>query len=92
MNKLTNVNIENLTMLPSPAQVCSELPIALDSASRVIESRQVVKDILTGRDPRHMIIVGPCSIHEPAAAIEYAKQLKKISDEMRDRIYIVMRA
>ena len=92
MNKLTNVNIENLTMLPSPAQVCSELPIALDSASRVIESRQVVKDILTGRDPRHMIIVGPCSIHEPAAAIEYAKQLKKIADEVSDRIYIVMRA
>ena len=92
MSRITNINIENMTMLPAPAQVCSELPMGIDSCERVAESRRIVQAILSGADKRHMAIVGPCSIHDPAAAIEYADKLKALADEVSDRIYIVMRA
>lgn len=92
MKKINNVNIESLNMLPAPAQVCSELPVGLSSMVRVAEHRQVVEDIIAGRDKRHMVIVGPCSIHDQAGAIEYAERLKRLADEVQDRIFIVMRA
>ena len=92
MSRITNINIENMTMLPAPAQVCSELPMGLDSIERVAESREIVQAILSGADKRHMAIVGPCSIHDPVAALEYAEKLKALADEVSDRIYIVMRA
>lgn len=92
MQKITNVNIQNLNLLPAPAQVCSELPMGVDSVARVAASRQTVMDILDQKDKRLMVIVGPCSIHDPAAAIEYAAKLKALSDEVSDRLFIIMRA
>ncbi len=92
MKKITNVNIENLNLLPAPAQVCSELPMGVDGMAKVAESRQTVMDIIDGRDKRHMVIVGPCSIHDPAGAVEYAEKLKRLADQVSDRIYLVMRA
>ncbi len=92
MQKITNVNIESLTLLPAPAQVCSELPMDVESMGKVAASRRAVMDILEKRDKRLMVIVGPCSIHDPAAALEYAAKLKKLSDAVSDRILIIMRA
>ena len=53
--------------------------------------REIVRNILDRKDPRLLIVVGPCSIHDPTAAIDYAKRLKQLSDEVNDSLYIVMR-
>jgi len=80
MQKINNVNIENLTLLPAPAQVRSELPVGVREVASIASARQTVREILDGRDKRLMVIVGPCSIHDPSAALEYAAKLKKLSD------------
>ncbi len=92
MRKITNVNIESLNMLPAPAQVCSELPMGLESMVQVATHRQEVIDILAGRDKRHMVILGPCSIHSQAGAVEYAQRVKTLSEQVKDRMLLVMRA
>ncbi len=92
MRKITNLNIESMSLLPAPLQVCSELPMSVASVARIAEHRQTVMDIIDGRDRRLMVIVGPCSIHDPAAALEYASKLKKLSDEVSDQIFVIMRA
>lgn len=92
MRKITNLNIESMSLLPAPLQVCSELPMGLDSVARIAEHRQTVMDIIDGRDRRLMAIVGPCSIHDPVAAIEYATKLKKLAEEVSDQIFVIMRA
>ena len=91
MLKSNNVNIASRSLLSPPGAVRSELPLSLDAVMKVVSDRQTVMDILDGRDKRIMMIVGPCSIHDPAAAIEYAELLKKLSEDVADRFYIIMR-
>jgi 3-deoxy-7-phosphoheptulonate synthase len=86
-----NINISQRSVLPSPGSIRSELPLSLNSVMQVIKSRQEICDILDGKSDRLMVIVGPCSIHDPAAALEYAARLKKLSDEVSDRLLLVMR-
>ena len=66
--------------------------LSLDAVIKVMEARQEICDILDGKSKKFMMIVGPCSIHDPEAAIEYAERLKALSEEVKDRILIVMRA
>ena len=91
MLKSNNVNIASRSLLSPPGAVRSELPLSLVAVMKVVSDRQTVMDILDGRDKRIMMIVGPCSIHDPAAAIEYAERLKKLSEDVADRFYIIMR-
>lgn len=86
-----NLNITSRSVLSSPGAIRSELPLALDAVMKVIRDRGAICDILDGRDNRLLMIVGPCSIHDPAAALEYARKLKALSDEVSDRILLVMR-
>ena len=86
-----NVNISNRSVLPSPGAIRSELPLSLESVMKVVDARRQINDILDGRDRRLMVIVGPCSIHEPAAALEYAARLKTLAEEVSDRLLVVMR-
>ncbi len=86
-----NVNISSRSVLPSPGSIRSELPLSQEAVLKIIRSRQEVCDILEGRDRRLMAIVGPCSIHDPEAAFEYATRLKRLADKVRDGLLIIMR-
>ncbi|NOY43166.1 MAG: 3-deoxy-7-phosphoheptulonate synthase [Planctomycetes bacterium] len=88
---IQDVNILGTTPLTSPADLKRELPLTDALARSVYESRETAKDILSGKDRRVIAIVGPCSIHNPQSAIEYAQRLAPIADEVRDRIVVVMR-
>ena len=68
-----------------------ELPLPESARELVTRSRQVVKDILDGRDPRLFAVVGPCSIHDTELALEYGKRLKALADKVADDIFVIMR-
>lgn len=89
--KVSNVHVVETTPLPSPAELCRELPRSDEQAEFLGAARDQVRDILTGKDPRFLLIIGPCSIHDPEACMEYARKLKVLSDEVQDRILVVMR-
>jgi 3-deoxy-7-phosphoheptulonate synthase len=74
-----------------PVFLDEELPISERASSTVFQARNQVSDILAGRDPRLLVIVGPCSIHDAAAARDYAAQLKPLIAELADSLCIVMR-
>jgi len=75
----------------SPDQLKNELPITEDSSDLVYRSREGIRDILHGRDQRIIAIVGPCSIHDPDAAVDYARRLAALSHAIRDDVLVVMR-
>ncbi|MDD3153871.1 MAG: 3-deoxy-7-phosphoheptulonate synthase [Victivallaceae bacterium] len=91
MRKTNNINISSSRDLPAPGEISSELPLSLPAAAQVTASRDEIKELIQGKKGRFMLIVGPCSIHDPAGAIEYARRLKALSDKVSDRIMIVMR-
>jgi len=88
---ISNLNVESQDLLPTPAQIKIDLPLAEDVENIVLEGRHTIQSILDHKDHRLFIVVGPCSIHDTEAAIEYAKKLKVLADELKDTLYIVMR-
>lgn len=89
---LDNQHIIEIKPLPSPREVRTKLPITDQAAALVVETRKAIQNILHGHDrERLLVIVGPCSIHDPNAAYEYAAKLKPVADALRDRFLIVMR-
>jgi 3-deoxy-7-phosphoheptulonate synthase len=90
--KIANRNILEATPLVSPNAVQQTLPITPAAADVVLNTRQGIRDVIHGRDKKRLlIVVGPCSIHDPAAAFEYAEKLKKVVDRTRNELIIVMR-
>lgn len=77
--------------VPSPAQVRTELPLDDAAADSIRRHRNEVGDIVAGRDSRLLIVVGPCSVHDPAAALDYAQRLAPLTERYADRLKIVMR-
>ncbi|UPW10795.1 3-deoxy-7-phosphoheptulonate synthase [Gordonia terrae] len=77
--------------IPSPDTVRSELPLSARRAVAVQRDRDEIADILAGRDDRLLVIVGPCSVHDPIAAIDYARRLAPLADAYAERLKIVMR-
>ncbi|HEY5740312.1 MAG TPA: 3-deoxy-7-phosphoheptulonate synthase, partial [Gammaproteobacteria bacterium] len=92
MSKLENVNIKSEQLLITPQHLKLMLPVPADTADRVQRAREAVKAILRRDDPRLLVIVGPCSIHDPKAALEYAARLAKLVRELDDSLLLVMRA
>lgn len=88
---LNNVRIENEVPLITPDEIKKLLPLNKQLENQIAESRQHIVNILERKDPRLLIVVGPCSIHDTQAAIEYAHKLKKLSEEVSQQLYIVMR-
>jgi 3-deoxy-7-phosphoheptulonate synthase len=86
-----NIRVCGVTRLVSPKDVKSKLPASPEILSRVAEYRETCRRILRGEDPRLLVIVGPCSIHDPVSALDYARRLAALSKEVKDRIFIVMR-
>ncbi|WP_447602407.1 3-deoxy-7-phosphoheptulonate synthase [Nitrospira sp. Nam80] len=89
---IDNQHVIEIRPLPSPREVKTRLPITDTISEVVFQTRQAIRDILHGRDrERIIVIVGPCSIHEPDAAYEYADRLKPVADAVREKLLIVMR-
>ncbi len=88
---LVNVNVVGYSLLPTPKKIQEQFPMTEKSMETVLQGRQVVRDILDGKDSRLFVVIGPCSIHDPKAALEYAERLKKLADEVKDKFVLLMR-
>jgi len=88
----SNVHVTRFEPLVAPRELLAELPISRQVATVVVDARHTIRRILTGADPRLLLIVGPCSIHDPAAALDYARRLAALRAELADVVYLVMRA
>lgn len=86
-----NINVDSQDILITPELLKSALPMSESIHDTLATSRKVIEDILDRQDPRVFVVVGPCSIHDPSAALEYARRLKILADELSDTLYIVMR-
>ncbi len=89
--KTDELRTQPLGPMPTPAELGSEYPITDDVADRIAQSRRQIEKILTGEDKRLLAIVGPCSVHDTEAAIDYATRLSAIQDKYKDELFIVMR-
>ena len=90
--KLENINISDHEVLITPDSLKSDMPVSAAITEQINESREIVRNIISKKDKRLLVVVGPCSIHDPNAAIDYAHRLKKLSLLLDKRLYIVMRS
>ena len=86
-----NLNIAAFDRMPSPEEITAHVPLTDAAAKVVLEGRQTLQAILDRKDPRIFVVVGPCSIHDPVAGLDYARRLKKLADEVSDTLVLVMR-
>ncbi|HSH28520.1 MAG TPA: 3-deoxy-7-phosphoheptulonate synthase AroG [Thiohalobacter sp.] len=86
-----DLRIREIREVSPPAQVREEYPISDNASETVYATREAIHRILHGEDDRLLVIVGPCSIHDPGAAIEYARRLKVMRDTLSDDLLVVMR-
>ena len=91
LKEVDNINVAEVEVLTTPEQLRGELPLSEAAFKTVVEGRRQVEAVLDGKDQRLIVVVGPCSIHDPAAALEYAHRLKGLADEVRDQLLVVMR-
>jgi len=91
MRETNNLHVVDTTPLTTPTQLKSELSISERAADTVATTRDTIRAILQGTDPRLLVVVGPCSIHDIEAAHDYASHLLKVRDEFADQLLIVMR-
>ena len=88
---LNNVHITDEHVLMTPEQLKAEFPLSVEQEAQIAHARETISDIIAGRDPRLLVVCGPCSIHDPEAAIEYARRFKALAAEVSDSLYLVMR-
>jgi len=86
-----NLNIESFEAMPTPGEIHGRLPLSEQAARTVLEGRQTLERILDRQDDRLFLIVGPCSIHDPVAGVEYARRLRDLAAEVADTLVVVMR-
>jgi len=86
-----DLRIRNVRPLIPPAILLEEIPISERASNVVSDSRAAIARVIEGSDPRLVVIVGPCSIHDTRAALEYASRLKPIADRLADSLIVVMR-
>ncbi|MGC3966154.1 MAG: 3-deoxy-7-phosphoheptulonate synthase [Pirellulales bacterium] len=91
MQRTSDVNIRSLVPLTPPQALIDAFPLSERTAQTVIEGREAIRRILAGEDRRLLLVVGPCSIHDEAAALDYARRILAVSSRLSDRLCIVMR-
>jgi 3-deoxy-7-phosphoheptulonate synthase len=90
-HRTDDLRIQSLRPLLPPAILMEELPVDEAGTAFIAETRRAVAGVLHGQDERLLIVVGPCSIHDPQAALEYARRLRAVADALREDLLIVMR-
>ncbi|MDX2080367.1 MAG: 3-deoxy-7-phosphoheptulonate synthase [Terrimicrobiaceae bacterium] len=86
-----NLRVAGVTRLITPAQIKEQLPASERHLRLVAEARSTARAILNGEDHRLLVVVGPCSIHDPEAALDYARRLAAVARDVADRYFVVMR-
>lgn len=89
--QVQNINVRSVERLPSPTELKLKLPAQASHLERTVASRKTIQDIILRKDKRLLLIVGPCSIHDPVGALDYARRLNVLREKFQDRLYIVMR-
>ena len=91
MLRTQNLHVVKTEPLVPPAELKSDLPANDTVYEVVVRARQTIRDAIAGRERRLLAVVGPCSIHDTAAALEYAERLARLAERLADRIFVVMR-
>lgn len=91
INKLEDINVAAFDPMPTPRELHRRLPLSEKAAQTVAEGRAALNNILDRKDHRLLVVVGPCSIHDPVAGLDYARRLKALADQVSDTLLIVMR-
>ncbi|HXN85534.1 MAG TPA: 3-deoxy-7-phosphoheptulonate synthase [Candidatus Binataceae bacterium] len=91
MRKIQDVHVKSTQALIPPHQLKDRLPVDEAIVATVVEARETIRKIIHGTDRRMLCIVGPCSIHDPASAIEFAERLRRLKDAVAEQIFLVMR-
>ena len=86
-----NLNVDTFDTMPTPEEIHARLPISDKATKTVTHGRTVLRKILDRQDPRLFVVVGPCSIHDPVAGLDYARRLKALADDVGDVLQIIMR-
>jgi 3-deoxy-7-phosphoheptulonate synthase len=89
---IDDTRIAALRPLLPPAILIEDIPLTEKATEVVTKARQEISDVFAGRDDRLVVVVGPCSIHDPEAAIEYVEKLKPVADRLSRDLFLVMRA
>ena len=89
--RLENVNVESMVEIPSPQEVQRRLPVSEAASRTVLSARKALQAILDRQDPRLFVVVGPCSIHDPKAALDYAQRLRRLAEQVRETLLVIMR-
>src|SRR5512145_426974 len=89
--EIENVNVLEFDPMPSPEEIHARVPLSDNATRTVMQGREALRNILERKDPRLFVVVGPCSIHDPVAGLDYARRLKALADEISDTLLIVMR-
>jgi len=88
---LENINVTSFDAMPTPAELHARVPLSDRSAGLINANRDALRAILDRRDRRLFVVVGPCSIHDPVAGLDYARRLKALQEEVSDTMLLVMR-
>ncbi|MDP3030689.1 MAG: 3-deoxy-7-phosphoheptulonate synthase, partial [Rhodocyclaceae bacterium] len=91
MQPTENLNIDSFDPMPTPEEIHTRVPLTETAAKSVLAGRRTLEAILDRRDSRLLVVVGPCSIHDPIAGLDYAKRLKVLADEVASTMVLVMR-
>jgi 3-deoxy-7-phosphoheptulonate synthase len=89
--KTSDLHIQSITRLVAPEALKAEFPMTEVCRSTVLSSRRTIADIVAGRDPRMLAVVGPCSIHDPEAGLDYARRLNELRKRVEEQLFVVMR-
>jgi len=90
-DRVSDLNVASNIPLPAPELLCHEVARSEQQAAFVADSRRQIGNIIFGDDDRHLLVVGPCSIHDVESGLEYARRLAGLAKEVEEKIYVVMR-
>lgn len=90
-NMAIDIRIKKVEPIASPEKIARKYPLSPASQEFILSARETVNDIVKGNDRRLLAVVGPCSIHDPRAALDYARRLKELADKVDDVMFVVMR-
>ena len=89
--EIENINVLDFDPMPSPEEIHARVPLSEKAARTVMQGREALRNILERKDHRLFVVVGPCSIHEPVAGLDYARRLKVLADAVSNTLLLVMR-